>query len=86
MPATRTNGLATASLVTGILGLLCCGLVLGIPALITGYMGYQRSNEPGVGGRGMAIAGMVCGALATMWSLIWIGMTLAGGTTIHVGS
>lgn len=61
-PAPRT-GLATSSLVLGILGILCLGPLTGIPAIITGHMAYHRSRRaPAVhGGGGIALAGLILG-------------------------
>jgi hypothetical protein len=67
--------LATVSLVLGILSLLlmCCylGLPLGAGALITGYLGMNRSNlDPeSYGGKELAIIGMVLGGISTALSL-----------------
>jgi len=64
----KTNGLAVASLVLGILWLWWLGSVL---ALIFGYVGKNQIDRSGgqESGRGMAIAGIVLG---------WIGVgTLA---------
>lgn len=56
--AKKSSGLATAALVLGIIGLCLwplglVGLVLGIVALV------QMGKDPTLGGRGMAIAGIV---------------------------
>lgn len=59
------DGLATASLILGILALFpgcCCGIVgapLGLSAVITGVFGLKSQNN-----KGLAIAGLVLGALA----------------------
>jgi hypothetical protein len=56
----RTNGLAVASLVLGILWIYWVGSVL---ALIFGYVAKKQIDESGgtQGGRGMAVAGIVLG-------------------------
>ena len=53
--------LAIVSLVTGILSILCCGPVTGIPAIITGYLAKNNinANPNQYAGRGMATAGML---------------------------
>ncbi len=57
-----SNGLATASLVLGVLSFLCFGPFCSIPAIITGHMGLSRSRRlPEAAGKGMAIAGLVVG-------------------------
>lgn len=62
------SGLAIAALVTGILSVLTsciCGLLsvpLSLAAIITGILGLNQCNrEPHRTGKGMAIAGLVCG-------------------------
>jgi len=40
--STRTDGLAIASLVVGILSLLCCGVILGPVAAIMGFISRGR--------------------------------------------
>ena len=63
-PTGRTNGLAIASLVLGILWLDWIGSIL---ALIFGYVALGQIKRRGQGGRGLAIAGIVFG---------WIGVAL----------
>lgn len=59
----RTNGLAVASLVLGIVGIILC--VLFIPwilAIIFGAIAIKQCNaDPTYSGKGLAIAGLVCG-------------------------
>ena len=64
--------LATVSLVCGILSILCCGFLTGIPAIITGYMAKNNvdSNPQEYGGRGFAIAGMVLGAISLVLTVV----------------
>ncbi|HEY1955565.1 MAG TPA: DUF4190 domain-containing protein [Polyangiaceae bacterium] len=72
------NGLAIASLVTGIVGLFpgCCCVVLGIPlsvgALVMGLVAMSQINrsQGRQGGRGLAIAGAVLGGTGTAMSII----------------
>ena len=55
------NGFAIASLICGILG--CTGIG-GLLAIIFGILGINKaSRQPEVGGKGMAIAGIVLGAV-----------------------
>jgi uncharacterized protein DUF4190 len=80
-PATAgppTNGMATASLVLGILGLLLG--VLSIPALVLGYRARSagaRSGQPP--DRGLAIAGIVLGWVGLALWILWL-ILLATGT------
>ncbi len=70
-----TSGLAIASLVCGVTGLISCIVPLGIPAVICGHMAMSqiaKSPVPMVG-RGMAIAGLVCGYVTTLATLAFAG-------------
>ena len=71
-----TNGLAIASMICGILSLIlfcfCGGLFLGIPAVICGHLSLNQLNAPGNSqqGRGMAVAGLICGYLGIAFFII----------------
>jgi hypothetical protein len=65
----QNNGMAIASLVCGIAGLFLFGVVLGPLAVIFGALGLSRANR-GASGRGMAIAGLVLGLIATVVAVI----------------
>ncbi len=58
VPAQRTNGLAVASMVLGILWLYWIGSIL---ALIFGYVARSQIRERGEAGGGHAPAGLVLG-------------------------
>lgn len=65
-PARPSSGLAITSLVCGIAGVVLFWAILpmlaSIAAVITGHMALgQIRRTPGLGGRGMAIAGLVMG-------------------------
>jgi hypothetical protein len=65
----RTDGLAIASLVIGILSLVCSvaclGIVLGPTAAIMGFISRQRINSSGgaLGGGTLAVVGLVLGII-----------------------
>jgi len=67
-----SNGMAVASLVLGIIGLVtfwACGFgaLPGLIAVILGIIGLQAANkQPGQPQRGLAIAGIVTGGLAVL--------------------
>lgn len=72
----RTSTLAIVALVSGILGLTCCGFLAGLPAIICGFMARgETERDPNVSGGGMAIAGIVMGFLSIVWTII----AIAGG-------
>lgn len=61
----KTNGLAVAALVLGIVGIPLMMTVLpGLLALVFGILGVQQTSSRGQAGKGMAIAGIVLGAIA----------------------
>ncbi|MFF1530150.1 DUF4190 domain-containing protein [Cellulomonas sp. NPDC058312] len=69
----RTDGVAVAALVTGLLGLGPVALVLGLVALPRTRPGRRR-------GRGLAVAGVVLGGLGV---LAWAALTAVGvGTAL----
>jgi len=63
--AVKNNGLAVASMVLGIVGLLLC--FLWIPSILAVIFGgialNQISKNPQQGGKGMAIAGLTLGII-----------------------
>ena len=66
------NGLAVASMVTGIISVIFCfiaglGLIIGSTALIMGIFGLKKAN-----GKGMAVAGITTGGIALLVNLIII--------------
>ncbi len=69
-----TSGLAIASLVCGIVGLVTCMVFLGIPAVICGHMALsQLANSPTpMVGRGTAFAGLICGYVGILMTLSFI--------------
>jgi hypothetical protein len=71
----RTDGLAIASLVIGILSLVCAigclGIVLGPTAAIMGFISRQRINSSGgaLGGGTLAVVGLVLGIIGFVASV-----------------
>jgi len=65
-----TNNLATGSLVLGIFGF--CVPIVGLAGIVCGHLGLSQIGKArgAVDGKGLAIAGLICGYLAT---LMWIG-------------
>lgn len=87
IPVIPNSGLAIASMVCGIVGICTCyfAIFLAIPAVICGHMALsQIQNSPApMGGRGMAIAGLVLGYLEI---LITVGFGIFLGIAIATGS
>ncbi len=76
-PRTENNGLAIAGFVLGLVGLLIAfipfvgffGALLALVGLVLAVVGLVRAGERG--NRGLAIAGIVCSALALIISLLY---------------
>jgi prepilin-type processing-associated H-X9-DG protein len=67
--AQQSNGLAIASLICGIIG-FCFPIIPGLVGVILGILGLQKTRDPRVKGRGLAIAGISVSAVALVISLI----------------
>jgi hypothetical protein len=87
--APPTSGLATASMVLGIIGALGGWCMLGIPCLIAIVLGHGgiAATRGGVrGGRGMAVAGLVLGYVFVVpWAILFfttfLGAIIGSGPT-----
>jgi hypothetical protein len=66
------NGAAIASLICGIVG---CIPLINLVAIILGFIGLGKSKQPGAGGKGLAIAGIVLGLI---WLFVHVGLVGAG--------
>ncbi|MEU4510333.1 DUF4190 domain-containing protein [Nonomuraea wenchangensis] len=74
-PQRPTNGMAVASLVLGIVGLISCGLT-SIVGVILGHIALARIKRSGEEGQGMAVAGLVTSYIMVVINvllLIWFG-------------
>jgi len=70
--AGASNSFCVASLVLGIIGIpMFCAIVPPVLAIILGAIGYNQVTASGqeAAGKGMAIAGMVCGGIGTLLML-----------------
>ena len=75
-PAGKTNGLAIAALVLGIASFLPPFAICSIPAIILGVIALnQLKKEPAVEGKGMAMAGLICGSIVLF---LWICLIIFG--------
>jgi len=87
----QTNQKALWSMILGILSLVCCGLLAGIPALILGNSAQKEIAASGgmQTGEGMAKAGVILGWISVALSvlgLIFVITTgaLTNGTTTNL--
>lgn len=65
--ASSDETLAIISLVLGLISLTGPGLILGIPAIITGSIALKKHQA----GRGLSIAGLVSGIVSTVMSILF---------------
>lgn len=73
--AQSTSGWAVTSLVLGCLSLFI-PVVAPIGAIITGAVGLSKTRRPGVGGRGLAVAGLSLGVAGFFFSALLISILL----------
>lgn len=75
----QSKGFAITSMILGILSILCCcwfgviGIIFSLAALVFGIITLATHK----GGKGMAIAGIICGGLALLLSIL---MTVASAS------
>jgi hypothetical protein len=81
----KEQGLAIGSLVCGILSFLCCSVFTGIPAIVLGIMAISKEkNDPGrYGGKGMAIGGIVLGAVSILILGVYGILVIAGAIPVN---
>ena len=66
------NNLGVTSLILGILSLVACAAVTGIPAIIFGIQARRKVREGLANNDGMAIAGIIMGALSVVGTVLLI--------------
>ncbi len=75
------NGMAVAALVLGILTFVCLGPIAGILAIVFGFLGMKKAKELGGTGKGMALAGLILGAVGTIIAIIlFVAFVVLAGT------
>jgi len=81
-PAVPGGSKATTSLVTGIIGLFCCGIVLGPIAIITGKQATAEAAAAGFPQPGNAKAGIILGWIAiglmVFAIVVWVALIALG--------
>jgi hypothetical protein len=73
----KTNGLALASMILGIVGItvgLCLIFfpVMPILAVVFVHLGLSQTRSTGAPGRGYAIAGLVTGYIGIALAILWL--------------
>ncbi|PKQ26054.1 MAG: hypothetical protein CVT64_06155 [Actinobacteria bacterium HGW-Actinobacteria-4] len=72
------NGLGTWSLVTGILSIICCGFIAGIPAIILGLQS-KAAAEQGLATNGnLGQIGFILGIIGSALSVVGMILNFSG--------
>lgn len=81
------NGLGIASLVVAIIGLLSVfgGIVLGVVAVILGFLGRGRAKRGEATNGGVAMAGIVLGVLGVVVGIVAIALTVVFAREVGAG-
>lgn len=66
----QVNKIAMVSLVLGVVGAGCFGLITGIPAIVCGMIGLRKAAVSG-DGMIMSTIGIVAGLIGTTWSVAY---------------
>lgn len=80
-PEANTSGLAVASMVLGICGVVFSWFTFGVPSLLAvifGGVAFKQTGPGGRNGRGMAITGLVLGVIMLVLG-IWISAAIIYG-------
>ncbi len=78
--ANPTNGMAIAALVCGILSLFCL-FPLGFVGVGLGVAGLGKAKKTGGSGKGLAIGGIVTGAIGILATLAFVALIIFGGNS-----
>jgi hypothetical protein len=83
-----SNGVGTAGGVVGIVAAVLLwfpyvGLILGVIGVVLGAVGLSRSNRLYGAGKGMSIAGIVCGGVALIINILFIVAIYTAVSTVH---
>jgi hypothetical protein len=76
------NGFGVAALVLGILAIVFFwsvvgGVVLGVLGMVFGFLGRGRAKKGESTNGGMALAGIICGAVGLVISIAWVVLLVA---------
>ena len=75
-----TESKAVTSLVLGIVSIFCFGIFTGVPAIILGVMSKREIDRSAgtLGGTGMAVGGILTGALGTLSTIATVAFFIVG--------
>lgn len=76
------NTMGLLSMIFGILSipLTCCyiGPALGVAAIVMGGIGMKKVADGEAGNRGMALAGLICGTVGVLLTVLYVALIVAG--------
>ncbi|WP_329054822.1 DUF4190 domain-containing protein [Amycolatopsis sp. NBC_01488] len=86
-PMLRTSGLCVAGMIVGILALIGFWIpfgdvLMGLLAIGLSWAGMSQAAKPGFTGRGMGIAGLVCGIIAMIPAIIFMVIFFTAAATV----
>ncbi len=71
----KKSGKAIAALVCGIISLILFGIILGVVAIVLGVMARNEIRaDPNLEGDGMALAGIITGAIGVVLAVVLIAL------------
>jgi hypothetical protein len=84
----QQNKKALWSMILGIIGLVCCGFITGIPALILSNQAKSEIRASGGAqtGQGMATAGFVMGIISIVFGVIYVILLVTGVLDFSTGT
>jgi hypothetical protein len=83
-PPPGTNGLAIGALVSSLAGLLFCAcLIPSIVGIVLGVIGMGQTKRTGQSGHGLALAGVIIGAVTLALGILVIILDVAGVISTH---
>jgi hypothetical protein len=78
--AKKKSGKAIAALVCGIISLFIVGVVLGVVAVVLGTIARKEIKaDPNLDGDGMALAGIITGAIGAVLAIVLISLGVGFG-------
>jgi hypothetical protein len=81
-PPQQNNTLGLVGMILGIVSipLFCCpfgGFFAGVAGIVLGILGMKKAGTGEAGNRGQALAGVICGAVGIVASIVWLFVSLS---------
>jgi len=86
MGNTTKNSLGTWALVLGIVSIVCCGPLAGIPAIILGTMSKKAQQEGAATNGNLGNIGFILGIISIAFAVIYAVLYAVGIATINFSS